>query len=575
MCRRVFGAGTGIVEKYLMLTSLHIENIAVIRCADVDFRGGFSALTGETGAGKSLLVDSINLLLGNRVSRELVRSGEKQATVSAVFESLAEPVLRELSEMGFPCEDATLMLQRTLTADGRSQTRLNGQTVTQAIQRRVAGMLVSIHGQSDSQKILQKSSHLTLIDAYIKPDEALDAYRAVYRDYCEVRRRLESLSHDASETLRRQEMLKYQIEDIDALKLRDGEEEAAEKERDRLLNLEKINQNAELAYRCLSGGEKTSAVDLLRRARSAVAALGTTVEGTDDLLDRLDRAESELFDIAETVAGFVDDDREDPTARIDRLEGRLDAIAKLKRKYGATVTEVLAFRDRAAAELEAIDCSDEKRAALEADCKRLRAEVERCAAILHEKRVAGAKEIIGKVTETLSFLDMPKVRFDIAFTVCEPNENGTDDAEFLIASNPGEPLLPMVRIASGGELSRIMLALRSVINDRDGAETVIFDEIDTGVSGKTSRKIGIKLSEAAKHAQVLCVTHSAQIASLADAHYRVSKIERDGRAETCVRELTDDDRVEEIARILGGIEVTRVQREAAREMIEEYRTTGK
>lgn len=574
MRRRFFGAGAGIVEKYLMLTSLHIENIAVIRRADVDFRAGFSALTGETGAGKSLLVDSINLLLGNRVSRELVRSGEEQATVSAVFEELSEPVLRALAEMGFPCEDATLMIQRTLTADGKSQTRLNGQTVTQAIQRRVAGMLVSIHGQSDSQKMLQKAAHLTLVDAYVKPDAELSAYREVYNDYCEACRRWELLSRDASEILRRREMLKYQIADIDALKLRDGEEEAAEKERDRLLNLEKINRNSDLAYRCLSGGEKVSAVSLLRRARSAVAALGSTVEGAEELLDRLDRAESELFDIAETVAGFADDDREDPTARIDRLEGRLDAISKLKRKYGATVAEVLAFRDRAAAELDSLDCSDEKRAALEADCKRLRADVEHYAALLHEKRSAGVKVITKKVTETLAFLDMPKVRFEIELTACEPNANGTDDAEFLIASNPGEPLLPMVRIASGGELSRIMLALRSVLNDRDGAETVIFDEIDAGVSGKTSRKIGIKLMEAAKNAQVLCVTHSAQIASLADTHYRVSKTERDGRAETNVEILSGDDRVEEIARILGGIEVTRVQREAAREMIDEYRTTG-
>lgn len=558
-----------------MLTSLHIENIAVIRRADVDFRAGFSALTGETGAGKSLLIDSLNLLLGNRVSRELVRSGEEKATVGAVFEELSEPVLNALSEMGFPCEDATLMLQRTLTADGKSQTRLNGQTVTQAVQRRVAGMLVSIHGQSDSQKLLQKSGHLALIDAYIKPEAELAAYRGVYRAYREAEKRLESLSRDASETLRRQEMLKYQIADIDALKLREGEEEAAEKERDRLLNLEKINQNSDLAYRCLAGGEKTSAVSLIRRARSAVAALGSVVDGAEELLERLDRAESELFDIAETVAGYADDDREDPTARIDRLEGRLEAIAKLKRKYGATVAEVLAFRSRAAAELEELDCSDEKRAAAEAECKRLRAEVERHAAALHRARAEGAKEITKQVTDALSFLDMPKVRFDVALTPCEPNENGADDAEFLIAANLGEPLLPMARIASGGELSRIMLALRSVINDRDGAETVIFDEIDAGVSGKTSRKIGIKLAQAAKHAQVLCVTHSAQIASLADTHYRVSKSERGGRAETSVEELSEAGRVEEIARILGGIEVTDVQREAAREMIEEYRKTGR
>ncbi len=553
-----------------MLTSLHIENIAVIRCADVDFREGFSALTGETGAGKSLLIDSINLLLGNRVSRELVRSGEENATVSAVFENLSEPVLRLLNEMGFPCDDATLMLQRTLTAEGKSQARLNGQLITQAVQRRIAGLLVSIHGQSDSQKLLQKSSHLSLVDSYGMPEEELDKYRTVYADYCEAKRQLDLLSRDASETLRRQEMLKYQIADIDALKLRPGEEETLEKERDRLLNLEKINQNSDLVYRCLSGGEKVSAVALIRRSRNAVAALGSVVDGSEELLDRLDRAESELIDIAEIVAGFADDDREDPTARIDRLEGRLEAIAKLKRKYGSSVDEVLAFRNRAAVELDEIDCSDEKRVQLDERWKGLRSEAERLSSGLHRIRQKAITEITKQVTEALSFLDMPKVRFEIRLTPCEPNENGMDEAEFLIATNPGEPLLSMTHIASGGELSRIMLALRSVLNDHDGAQTVIFDEIDTGVSGKTSRKIGLKLAQASVGAQVLCVTHSAQIASLADTHYLVCKTERNGRSETEVKILSKEERVEEIARILGGIQVTDAQRKAAREMIEEY-----
>lgn len=558
-----------------MLTSLHIENIAVIRRADVEFREGFSALTGETGAGKSLLIDSLNLLLGNRVPRDLVRTGEEQATVSAVFEELSPAVLSELSEMGFPCPDGTLMLQRTLTADGHSRTRLNGQTVTQTVQRRVAGLLVSIHGQSDSQRLLQKSGHLALTDAYCRPDAELAAYRSAYRAYCDVRKKLEERSQDAAQTLRLQEMLRYQIADVDALRLRDGEEEALEKELDRLLHAEKINQQSDLAYRCLAGGEKTSAVSLVHRARSAIASLGTVLDGTDDLLRRLEAAESELYDLSETVRGFADDDPEDPTARIDRLESRLDAIAKLKRKYGASIAEVLAFRERAAEQLESLDCSEETRAALEAECGRLRGEAERFALILREKRLAAAEEIDRQVTGSLAFLDMPKVRFHVALTPTDLNADGADDCEFLIASNPGEPLLPMTHIASGGELSRIMLALRSVLNDRDGAQTVIFDEIDAGVSGKTSRKIGIRLAETARTAQVLCVTHSAQIASLADAHYRVSKEEREGRAETCVTELDDAGRVEEIARILGGIQVTDVQRAAAREMIAEYRENGR
>lgn len=557
-----------------MLTSLQIENVAVIRRVNVEFHAGFSALTGETGAGKSLLIDSLNLLLGNRVSRELIRTGESKATVSAVFESLSEPLLFALSEMGISCEDGILLLQKILFADGKSQTRMNGQIVTQAMQRKIAGMLVSIHGQSDSQKLLQKSGHLALVDSYCKPDAELCAYREVYHAYRAVEAKLAALSADASETLRRKEMLRYQIADIDALKLREGEEEAAEKERDRLLNLEKLNQNADLAYRALTGGEKINAAALVHRAESAVSALSGIVDGAEDLADRLARVESELTDISETVQSFADHDTADPTARIDRLEARLEAISKLKRKYGATISEVLAFRNRAAEELELIDGSDDRREELEIECKRLQKETESLAGILHEKRKTAVREITAKVTETLGFLDMPKVRFDIALSPCEPNENGTDEAEFLIASNPGEPLLPMTKIASGGELSRIMLAIRSVINDRDGAETVVFDEIDTGISGKTSRKIGIKLLQTAKTAQVLCVTHSAQIASLADTHYLVSKTEREGRSETDVRELDDDARVEEIARILGGIQITEAQREAAREMIAEYRKEG-
>ncbi len=557
-----------------MLTSLQIENIAVIRRVNVEFRPGFSALTGETGAGKSLLIDSLNLLLGNRVSRELVRTGESKATVSAVFEALSEPLVAELSEMGVSCEDGVLLLQKTLFADGKSQTRMNGQIVTQAMQRKIAGMLVSIHGQSDSQKLLQKSGHLSMVDAYCKPDAELAAYREIYHAYREVEAKLAALSADAAETLRRKEMLRYQIADIDALKLREGEEEAAEKERDRLLNLEKLNQNADLAYRALTGGEKINAAALVRRAGSAISALSGIVDGAEELVDRLARVESELTDISETALSFAESDAGDPTARIDRLEARLEAISKLKRKYGATIAEVLAFRNRAAGELELIDCSDERRDELEADCKRLRGEVEALAAKLREKRKAAVREITAQVTETLAFLDMPKVRFDISLSSCEPNENGADEAEFLIASNPGEPLLPMTKIASGGELSRIMLAIRSVINDREGAETVVFDEIDTGISGKTSRKIGIKLLQTAKTAQVLCVTHSAQIASLADTHYLVSKTEREGRSETDVRELESDERVEEIARILGGIHITEAAREAAREMIAEYRKEG-
>ena len=554
-----------------MLRSLHIENVAVIRRVDLDFREGFSVLTGETGAGKSIIIDSINLLLGNRVSRELLRSGAEQALVSAVFDGLSDGVCQRLEELGFSVEDHTLMLQRTVGADGRSQTRLDGRVITQSLQREIARMLVSIHGQSDSQKLLQKSAHLELLDHYARPDAALAEYQTTFSALQSVRRQINSIRVDDSEKLRLREMLGYQIADIDAVKPKPDEEETLTRERDRLANLEQINRQAELIYRALRGGEKGSALSLVKRASLALDQLGTMVEGTESLGDRLSFVASELEDLAERVIAYADDDREDPTTRIDRIETRLEAIAKLRRKYGNSVEEILAFRARAAERMAELDGSEERLEELETEEKRLTAEAKRQASILTRARKDAAREITSCVTEALAFLDMPRVRFEIAVAPAELCESGADDVEFLIATNPGEPLLPMIRIASGGELSRIMLALRSVLDDRDGAATVIFDEIDTGVSGKTSRKIGIKLHETARATQVLCVTHSAQIASLADTHFRITKEENGGRAETRVTELSDERRVEEIARILGGIEITEVQRSAAREMIEEYR----
>ena len=550
-----------------MLRSLHIENVVVIRRVELEPCRGFSVLTGETGAGKSMIIDSINLLLGNRPSRSILRTGADRAIVSAIFDELSPTVISAVEEMGFSVEDGTLMLQRTLFADGRSQVRLNGQTITQSLQREIARMLVSIHGQSDSQKLLQKATHLTLLDAYAHTEAALDAYRAVYAERKQIQREIDSISCDESERLRLREMLEYQIADINALKLKADEEETLIRERDRLAYAERINERSELAYRALKGSDK-SALQLVKRAASAIKSLDGLVEDVDSLCMRLDEVASELEDVAETALSFMDDDREDPTARIDRIEGRLEAISKLKRKYGDGIPAILAFRDAAVERLDALADSDGRLASLEAEYKKKTAEAESLAASLTALRRAASVAVTREVTEALQFLDMPKVRFEISIQPSALGEDGADDVEFLIATNPGEPLLPMIRIASGGELSRIMLALRSVLNDRDGAATVIFDEIDTGVSGKTARKVGIKLRRTAKNAQVLCVTHSAQIASLADAHFLISKQETDGRAETSVTELSSDARVEEIARILGGIRITDTQRTAAREMLE-------
>ena len=519
-----------------------------------------------------MIVDSINLLLGNRTSREMIRSGEASASVSAVFEQLPQNVVAHISDMGFAIEDASLMLSRTITLDGKSQTRLNGRVITQAMQKEIARLLISIQGQADSQTLLQKSKHRELLDAYGTSKNALADYQVAFEELKKCRKELQALSQDSAEKLRLSEMLKYQIEDIDAMKLKDGEEEALIKERDRLSNLERINKQTGMICRLLRDSEKGNAYDVIRRAETVLQSLNGLVDNTDELCARLSFAASEIEDVAETVRSYMDDDREDPTARIDRIEARLEGIAKFKRKYGADIAAVLAFRADAAARLEALETSDERLAELQRQVEKLTTNAKKQAAVLRQARKSAATEIVAEVTKSLTFLDMPKVRFEIAIEPCELCEHGGDDIEFLIATNPGEPLLPLSKIASGGELSRMMLALRSVLNDHDGVDTVIFDEIDTGVSGKTSRKIGIKLKETATcGTQVLCVTHSAQIASLADNHYRITKHERGGRAETDVQLLNSNDRVDEIARILGSIEPTEAQRNAAREMIEEYR----
>lgn len=553
-----------------MLRSLHIENIAVIRKLDLELEPGFTVLTGETGAGKSIIIDSINFLLGNRTNKEIIRTGETKAAVSGVFEDLPETVRDQIAEMGFPPDDGALMLQRTLTADGKTQYRINGQSVTQGIGRDVCRMLVNIHGQNDTQKLLQKSTHLSLVDGFLQDEKERAEYSAVYKKLKETEAGLKSLSCDAAEKLRLSEMLKFQIADIDSVKLKIGEEETLTHELDRLSNLEKINKQIQFSYYILKGSDKSATV-LADRAKSAVSSLGDLLPNGEELSERLEAVRSELEDVAETILEYADESGEDPTARIDRIEARLDSISKLERKYGATIEAVLSFREKANQQLSQLNTSEELREELEERIAELKKEAERKAGVLTKLRKKAAGEITKSVTETLSFLDMPKVRFAVSVEPAELNPEGADDVEFLIATNPGEPLRPMIRIASGGELSRVMLALRSVLNDKEGASTVIFDEVDTGISGKTSRKVGIKLSETARNVQVFCVTHSAQIASLADKHYLISKNERDGRAETSVTLLDDEGRITEVSRILGGIEVTEAQRAAAREMIEEYR----
>lgn len=551
-----------------MIEFLHIENVAVVKKLDIEFGDGMTALTGETGAGKSIIIDSLNLLSGARADKELLRTGESRAEVSAVFSRLRPDSISKLGEMGFEVTDQSVMLSRIITPTS-SSARLNGRPITLSLLREASALLFGIHGQNDNMILLDAKNHIKILDSYAGNKETLAEYSKLYSDVLHLRAELHSFTEDAMEQNRMREMLKYQIEDIDVIKLKKGEEEELEALALKLRSAEKISKACALVEKALNGGKGMGAIYLTDRAASAMSSVADALPDAEELATRLSEVRYELEDIAESLSG-LSDVGDDPTARLDKIEARLDDIAKLKIKYGSTVEEILAFREEAVRKLDFIENVDDRKLELEESLRTAEKKAREASAKLHELRRNAACGLSKKVCQTLAFLDMPKVRFEVALNKTdELNAYGIDDVEFLISANVGEPLMPMARIASGGELARIMLSLKNVINESDGIDTVIFDEIDTGISGKTSRKVGIKLKEIGGAAQVICVTHSAQIASLAHNHLYVSKTEKDGRTESSLRLLDDAERVGEIARILGGIEITEAQIKAAEEMIEE------
>ena len=550
-----------------MLQSLHIENIAVVKSLDIELGGGMIALTGETGAGKSIIIDSLNLLSGSRADKELIRNGESRAEVSALFCDIDANVCEELSQMGIDICEGSLSLSRVITPSS-SVARINGRPVTLSMLREVSAKLFGIHGQNDNIRLLDPSSHVDILDAYASNQLQRAEYYAKYKQMLHIEAQIDSISKDASEQARMRDILQFQIDDINSAKLKVGEEEELEALVAKLRHAERINKCCALVQKALEGAKGMGAIYLTDRASSALESISDAVPQADELARRLSDVKYELEDIAASLGDISDLGDGDPTARLDKAEGRLDVISRMKRKYGATVEEVLEFRKNAVHSLELIDTADDRKADLEAELATVKGEAYAIARQLSECRRKAARGLIRSVTETLAFLDMPKVTFDVALnTTAELNPYGIDSVEFMISANLGEPLMPMAKIASGGELARIMLSLKNVLNLSDGIKTVVFDEIDTGISGKTSRKVGIKLKEIGKSAQVICVTHSAQIASLSDTHLFVSKSEVEGRTESSVKPLNESERVMEIARILGGIELTDVQIAAAKEMI--------
>lgn len=550
-----------------MLTSLFIKNIAVVKEINIDLSSGFSTLTGETGAGKSVIIDSIGILLGSRSYKDKIRNGESTATVSACFENLPPEVLSELDALGFDGRDG-MIVQRTITTDGKNTVKINGQTVTQGIGKEIGRLLITIHGQNDNQKLMQRSEHLGILDSYADLKEYKDDYFNTYSEYKVLTEKLESIKKSNSERARLFDVYKFQAKEIDDANLKLGEEEKLVAEEKRLENIEKIEKHSLFVYHLLHGAEKS--VDaLMDKASSSLSQLSFVVPEAQDLNEKLLQFRYEIEDIASAVRSFADEGGESADKKLDKIESRLDAIQKLKRKYGNTVEEIIEFRQNIGRTLDEMENSDEIIEKTEKELKKVRALLEQKAGVLSEKRTKAAEKLQQEIMRELSFLEMPKVRFVIDIKPSEPKDNGSDAVEFLVSANAGQPPMPMIKIASGGELSRIMLAIKSILLDKDGATTVIFDEIDTGISGKTSRKVGIKLKQIAKRIQVLCVTHSAQIASLADNHYLISKADVDGSAQTNVKLLDEKGKINEVARILGGLNITRSQIDAAQEMIEE------
>ncbi len=560
-----------------MLLSLHIENLAVIKNIDIDFSDGLTVFTGETGAGKSIIIDGINLLLGSKSERELVRHGENAAMVSGVF-SCNESAIKSLDENGVELdEDNKLLVQRTISRDGKSTVKINGRTVNNTILKQIMPQLINIHGQSDTISLTDSEKQLEIVDIYADNLNILSEYTVAYEEYDRICKSILDLAKKESERERLIEILQYQVEDIDSMKLHDGEEEELVDKKIKIKNKEKINKNAGFVYKALKGSEKGSVSHLLDRSATALEQLSDIIPAFSVFANSLREFSFQANDIAEEVYASLDGIDEDSDEMLNEIESRLDKISKLKRKYGFTIKDVLEFRDRCKAELDDLtDCASLMNK-LEKEKEIAYKKALKIANVLHERRTNASREIEESVKETLEFLDMPNVVFFAKNTEQIKAENkvldahGSDSVEFLISANRGTEAMPISKIASGGELARIMLSLKSVISNKDGIATVIFDEIDAGVSGKTARKIGIKMQSLAQTAQLIVVTHSAQIASLADKHILIKKSDVNGKTETSLKVLDYEGRVDELSRILGGINITKSQREAAIDMLNEYR----
>ena len=549
-----------------MLSSLQIENVAVIQKANVHFEKGLNVLTGETGAGKSILIDSINAILGNRTSKDLVRTGAAKAVIRAAFEDVPPAVLDSLEKAGYERSEA-LLLSREITAEGKSTCRINGMPATAAVLRELCGGLININGQHDSVGLLNPARHEGILDAYAQNSAEYQAYYAIYRELVGVKKTLDAMITDESEKQRRIDLLSYQVQEIDDAGLTAGEEQTLESRRKVLANASTIRDRIAQCYALLSGGDEApGAVDLLGEASNAVDAAaqldGELSAGAGQLLDLYYTAKDVAADLIGRLDAYDTND-----AELDEIEQRIDLIYKLRRKYGDTVEDILAFGERARKELEMIQSSQERVEHLQKEQRRLYTLAREKAEALTQTRLKAFDELNKRISGTLDFLNMPGVRMTLRHSRGPLASHGQDSIEFYISTNPGEAPKPLAKIASGGELSRITLAIKNAMADKDAVPTVIYDEIDSGVSGKAAGRIGEVLRQSAQGHQILCITHTAQIAALADCHLLIQKNVANDRTYTEIHPLDEEGRVEALARLISGDHVTELSRANAREML--------
>lgn len=548
-----------------MLELLHIENIAIIEAADIEFAPGFNALTGETGAGKSIVIDSLSAVLGQRTSRELIRTGAEKAFVSAAFSGMAPELTEELGIQ--PEADGTLLLQREIQTDGKNVCRVNGRPVTVGQLRALGARLLNIHGQHDGQQLLDEEQHIVYLDSFGRVESLAITYAEKYKNFTDIRRQIGALQMDEAEKARRVDTLQYQIEELRRAKLTPGEEEELTARRGMLRNAEKFLDAVAGADYALNGDDSGGgALSALRQAQDALGGVRHLDDAFGQLYERLGEAYSEVYDIAATVEDKRGELDVSP-GELDRVESRMDLLYRLKKKYGATVEDMLDYQARCEAELAQIEDAGDTLARLEQALSKAEKGARQAAQALSDARKAAADRLTAQILTELQQLDMGKIRFAVDFAEKPLDSDGMDTVRFLMSANMGEELRPIHKIASGGELARIMLAMKNVLSEQDHVGTMVFDEVDTGVSGRAAQKVAEKMARISRRKQVLCVTHLPQLAAMADTHFSVEKGERGGRTYTEVRRLDREQRRRELARLTGGSHVSQTMLDGAEELL--------